>query len=283
MKYAEFTKNIIYERQCGIYIITCDNASEDTGVYIGQSMDIHKRWLAHMNELKSNRHHNQHLQNVYNKYGENSLNFDILELCSQDKLNEREIFYINYFDSFKHGMNRTIGGDGTKGFKYTEEMRLARTGENSHWWGRKHEEGWYEKILPYILAVICKPVLQISKDTFEIIKEYPSISDAARDMKCSTQAISRCLNGQSKTSMGYIWIFKEDYKHGRKPQKVNYVKYKKVCQRDKDTLEIIKYYPTIEEAERVMNNNDGKRHHNIAACLSHRQKTAYGYIWTYQT
>jgi hypothetical protein len=31
-----------------------------------------------------------------------------------------------------------------------------------------------------------------------------------------------------------------------------------------------------------MNNNDGKRHSNIIGCLSHKSKTAYGYIWTYE-
>ena len=105
------------------------------------------------------------------KYGIENFNFEFLEKCNLNELDEREKYYINYFDSYKHGINRTLGGEGTSGMVYTEEMRLARSGENSAWWGRKHKKGWYEKILPYVLAVKCKPILQIDKNTFEIIKE----------------------------------------------------------------------------------------------------------------
>lgn len=282
MKYVDFTKNVIYERQCGIYIIYCDKARKKNGVYIGQSRDIHKRWLAHVNDLKNNRHKNKHLQNIYNKYGENSFNFDILELCSPDELNKKEEYYIDYYDSYKHGMNKTLGGEGTHGMVYTEEMRKARSRENSAWWGRKHKEGWYEKILPYVLAVKCKPVVQLDKDTFEVINEYSSVSEASKEMGCSVTAIDRCLNHQCQTSQGYIWLFKESYDNGERPQEIHNTKKKEVYQRDKTTMEIICHYSSIEEAERIMNNNDGKRHSNIIGCLSHKSKTAYGYIWTYE-
>ena len=54
-----------------------------------------------------------------------------------------------------------------------------------------------------------KKVLQLNRNTFEIINEYPSISDASRSTNISIQCISYCCNGKSKTSGGYIWRFKE--------------------------------------------------------------------------
>lgn len=41
----------------------------------------------------------------------------------------------------------------------------------------------------------------------EILKVWNTISDAARFMGVSTQAISRCCNGIVNTSCGYIWEF----------------------------------------------------------------------------
>ena len=104
-------------------------------------------------------------------------------------------------------MNRTLGGEGTHGLVYTEEMRLARTGENSHWWGRKHEKGWYDKVLPYLLLANCKPIVQLDKKTFDMINAYSSVSEAARRMNCSITAICNCLNHKTKTSCGYVWRY----------------------------------------------------------------------------
>jgi group I intron endonuclease len=50
---------------------------------------------------------------IAKKYGKDIFERVILENnISDDKLNEREIFYINENDSFKNGYNATIGGDG---------------------------------------------------------------------------------------------------------------------------------------------------------------------------
>lgn len=52
-----------------------------------------------------------------------------------------------------------------------------------------------------------KKVLQYDlKGTF--IKEWRTISEAAREYNISVQSISRCCNGYVKTSMNYIWKFK---------------------------------------------------------------------------
>lgn len=45
------------------------------------------------------------------KYGLEAFVFEIVEECDIDQLNEREKYWINYYNSFNHGYNLTNGGD----------------------------------------------------------------------------------------------------------------------------------------------------------------------------
>ena len=73
---------------CGIY---CIENIMDGKKYIGQSKNIYTRWYQHKLELNYNKHGNRYLQNAWNKYGENNFKFYIIEKCSEDELNEKEI------------------------------------------------------------------------------------------------------------------------------------------------------------------------------------------------
>lgn len=50
--------------------------------YIGSSINIDKRFKRHINELNKNIHHNILLQRSWNKYGENSFKFGIVQLIN---------------------------------------------------------------------------------------------------------------------------------------------------------------------------------------------------------
>lgn len=97
----------------GIYCI--ENLANNKK-YIGQSNDIEKRWCQHKNDLYHNQHHNKHLQSAWNKYGEESFDFYVLENCEIELLDEREIYWIDKLNSYvnKNGYNLTFGGDGGK-------------------------------------------------------------------------------------------------------------------------------------------------------------------------
>ena len=85
--------------------------------YIGQSINIEKRWKEHQYLLKMNKHHNYHLQNAWNKYKEESFIFNIIEECDKKVLNDKEKYWINSFDSYNSGYNLDKGGDGILGCK----------------------------------------------------------------------------------------------------------------------------------------------------------------------
>ena len=94
---------------CGIYcIINIINNKK----YVGKSRNIEKRWTIHKRKLSLKNHPNIHLLNAWYKYGENNFNFKIIEECFKESLSEKEIFYINYFDTLNNGYNKTRGGDG---------------------------------------------------------------------------------------------------------------------------------------------------------------------------
>ena len=94
--------------------------------YIGQAADIYWRWGHHKSDLKGNRHHNKHLQNSWNLYGEDNFEFSIIEECPICILDEREIFWINKLRTYVgfdncQGYNEDLGGKGIRGYKHTEE------------------------------------------------------------------------------------------------------------------------------------------------------------------
>lgn len=92
---------------CGIYKIT-NNINNKC--YIGQSIDIHRRWNAHKRQVVDN-----HLCRAFKKHGIENFSFEIIEECTINELNEKEKYWIQYYDSYRNGYNETTGGDGVSG------------------------------------------------------------------------------------------------------------------------------------------------------------------------
>lgn len=94
-----------------IYIIT--NSINDK-VYIGQTtLSVEDRWKAHLKPSTSKRKSSYKLYKAMNKYGKENFNCEILETnIPVDELNDKEIYYIEKYDSYYHGYNSTKGGDG---------------------------------------------------------------------------------------------------------------------------------------------------------------------------
>lgn len=87
----------------GIYKITNPKGK----IYIGQSVDIERR---HKEHKYLNSHKKQtKLYNSFIKYGIENHNFDVLEECTSEQLNELELYWIYYYNSVINGLNIRIG------------------------------------------------------------------------------------------------------------------------------------------------------------------------------
>ena len=115
--------------------------------YVGETLYLRKREIQHFSNLKTNKHENDYLQKSYNKYGKDAFEFIILEADNSftlEELNEKEKYYIEYFDSDKNGYNLTVGGEGTQGRLLTEEEKKRKSqemkGEKNHFYGKQHSQ-----------------------------------------------------------------------------------------------------------------------------------------------
>lgn len=240
-------------------------------VYIGQSKDINIRWTKHKTELNANRHANKHLQGSWNKYGSDAFSFLILEECLESELNEKEKYYINFYDSFNKGYNLDKGGNGICGFKHTPEQILKM---------RKIQN-------PLI-------VLQFDFD-FNFLNRFEGgSSHAKKELGYSKDCIDRCCMHKG-TKIFYkdsYWVYEEEYLDqnfswekylNQIPCKIikqnkNIKQNKKICQytKDRKLIKIWNSFTDIENAGFIRNQV------NTICNKRRNKKTHRGYIWTYE-
>lgn len=117
--YIKITKGITINL-IGIYKITNKINGK---IYVGQSIDIQRRFWQHKNELNKGTHHSEHLQNSWNKYGEQAFSFEIIEECTLKEIDKKEEFWISKFNTCdtKLGYNLKPGGNSCCGFTMSEE------------------------------------------------------------------------------------------------------------------------------------------------------------------
>ena len=77
-------------------------------IYIGKTeFNIQKRFEEHIRDSQKE-HKNRPLYNAMNKYGIQHFKIELIEECNN--LEEREKYWISFYDSYKNGYNATLGG-----------------------------------------------------------------------------------------------------------------------------------------------------------------------------
>lgn len=124
----------------GIYKITSPSGK----VYIGQSVNITKRWKAYGNLHKSTC--GPHLLRSLNKHGYENHLFEIIELCSVECLSERETYWKQQeLNKVNGDFSKVLfcelhdSGGGPRSEQIKEKIRQSHT-------GKKRPEGFGERL-----------------------------------------------------------------------------------------------------------------------------------------
>lgn len=210
-------KNDIEYNISGIYKIT---NIVNNKIYIGSSRNIKNRWFKHTALLRHNKHENKHLQNAWNKYGEENFKFEIVEQCEVEELLIREQFYLDSllfaqeFISnkdirfYKLGYNQTPISNGD----YNTEESKRKISETLK---RKYDSGEIEK-------QHTKIVFQYNRFNGNLIKVWDCINDANRHYGVTnlrSSKINRCLWGETPSAFDSYWSLEPiEFIYAKKPQ-----------------------------------------------------------------
>lgn len=213
---------------CGIYkIVNLINGK----IYIGSSKNLRVRLWKHRSLLRHNKHYNSHLQNSWNKYGENNFDYAILETCDEENQYKREQFYID-----------TLHPE----YNIAEEVMLPSFSEKSR---KKHSETRKRMFAEGKLTPTKMRKIFMYDLNGNYIKEFPSEISAARELGVHRSQVQKNLTGENKRC--HEVMFKYNYSPSIPP-------YKK-------TKNVDKQYKSVH----VYNDNEDYYFKNAKECCSY--------------
>lgn len=242
--------------------------------YIGQSIDIERRFRDHRNRSFTTKYETP-VYKAFQKYGVDNFSFEIVEECPAEKLDEREMFYIAKYKSAekKYGYNFTFGGKGYHGTNYTEQRDL---------WSQHIAEGKTgKKIGPPSKEALARrsAALKGIPRTEQWLKRM-SESLKGREITPEARAkISATLKGsklseETKEKLRTASTGRVQTEEARRKisQKVS----KRICQLDSDGNTI-----AVFDNARAATAETGINFTNISSCCNGSRKKAGGFGWKF--
>lgn len=92
-------------------------------IYVGSTVDFTLRWQEHRSRLRGNKHENPHLQNAWNKYGEENFKYEIMEYVDESHLFDVEQSYLDKLNAYENtiGFNQSRNSRGAETDKMVKE------------------------------------------------------------------------------------------------------------------------------------------------------------------
>ena len=253
-----------------IYII---KNTVNSKVYIGQTRySIQERFKDHIN---NSRYFDNHLYLAMRKYVTDAFYVEPLEENIEDeKLDEREIFWIEKFNSYNEGYNMTIGGEGNKKYDYQKILEEWNNGKTV----RQIKE---------IFGLSDTGIIKILNGLNIPHKERLKRNGESKQ-RCNSEYFLELwnkghgLNQISKlTGSTKETIKKRLLDFGITQEEIDirgkHLRGKPVIQKDLEG-NILNIFPTATEAGRYLGLSSCSQ---ISNCCAGRHKTAYGYKWEY--
>ena len=288
-------KNTNEERCWNVYIhVNIFNGKK----YIGITKQNPKHRWSNGNHYKSS----PYFWNAIQKYGWDNFKHIILYTnFTEEEAKWKENLLIKLFhtwinDPLNLGYNMTLGGDGTHGYKFTQEQidRIREKRKGVHLseehkdnirkslLGRKFTEEWKNKISESHYSgnnPVARKIVHIDK-YYNLIKIYDCARDVERDLGLWTSKILNVCHGKQKHTGGMFFMFYEDYMRNKDSfvnKTIEIKPYRRgVIQKDYDG-NVIAEYKMIKDAEKAVDTYHGA----ISDCCRGIIKSAAGYVWEY--
>ena len=270
------------KNKSGIYMIL---NTYNNKCYIGSTKNFYTRKQKHFRLLVLNKHHSNHLQKAYNKYGKDKFTFIILEECEIEKLLEKEVFWINLKNSLdpRYGYNVAIPKR-NENLKLREDTILKlkinsykqlysdkRISLEEFLEGKRAKDLYIKKGIPNK-----EKVLVFNKNTGIKEYEFESISKTASYFKTSQKRISEVCNGRKRSCVGYIFVKEKDYN----PKLEYKITYKKDIPKEHIIRQSFKGNPlkciNIQTNEEIIFNNKFEAIEQLEFTQSGIDKVLYG-------
>lgn len=200
---------VINNNMTGIYKITSPSGK----IYIGQSINVLQRKLNYKNFNSNKGNIGPKLYNSLQKHSWEQHKFEIIEECSIEQLDKREIYWGMEFNVLnENGLNLKLGdGRGICSEETKQKMRIVHLG-NKKREGCKMSEHSKQLISqknskpkpPIFSEKKFKSILQYDLKG-NLIKEWSSITEA---QKIYGSSIINNLRNYTKTAYGFIWKYK---------------------------------------------------------------------------
>ena len=199
-------------------------------IYIGKTLQTpEERFKEHIRDSKKERCEKRPLYDAINKYGAENFLLETIEECSDNIVNEREIYWIEYYQSFNYGYNATKGGDGKQYLDYDlicsvyeqvkngiEVSRQLGISKDSVYTVLKNRNIQIKTSQEINREKLSKTIHIFSlKD--EYLKTFSSLADAAKyiietqnksgEIRGITVHIRQAAQGKRKTAYKYKWKF----------------------------------------------------------------------------
>lgn len=263
MENIEITKqngNINKNKICGIYCI-----SNSKYFYIGQSIDIRRRWQSHKSSLKSGKHHNKFFQRVYNKYNKiDPFIYEIvLECKSQDLSFLESETLLHYIKKYKH--KQALNLDDPLNTNCSEETRRRKSEAHK---GKKLSPEQRKKISERQLGTT-RPHQRIKIVQLDLEGNLLKIWDGHISAE---KELGFRISMSRQTSGGFQWQKYSEWEIHPKG-KLEKENEQKVAQYNQNN-ELIAVYDSITKASIATN----IRHCNISNNINGIQKSAGGFI-----
>lgn len=191
-------------------------------LYIGKTLlDVQIRWREHIHSARRP-HPTMHIHRAMKKYGIEHFHIEVIE--ETDSPDEREQYWICYYDTYRKGYNSTLGGEGAPKFDYNQAAFLYEAcadlqvvadtlGCSYQHAGRMlHSYPCKTSGSQTMKNRYGKPVNMYSPDG-DFVRNFESLRAAASFVAPhiipdnAVSSIRAACNGGQKTAYGYQWKF----------------------------------------------------------------------------